>query len=82
MAHLALPPAPPLRVALADDDNRPSFNTRQRLVWLTVATVLITAWLCTLGPLPAVLALVISKHILVAFLVMGLGVDAKRQTEL
>ena len=81
MPQLSPPPVPPVRVALADDDNRPSFKTRQWLVWMTVVTVLVTAWLCTLGPLPAVLSLVVAKHILVAFLVMGLGVDAKRQPE-
>jgi hypothetical protein len=69
-------------VALADGDNGPGFKTRLWLVWMSVVTVLITAWLCTLGPLPAVLSLVIAKHILVAFLVMGLGVDAKRQAQL
>jgi hypothetical protein len=49
---------------------------------MTIATIIVTAWLCTLGPLPAVLSLVVAKHILVAFLVMGLGVDSKRHPEL
>ena len=40
-------------------------------------TILVTAWLVTLGPLPAVLALVTAKHVLVAILVMGLGVDKR-----
>jgi hypothetical protein len=42
----------------------------------TVVTVLATTWFCTLGPIPAILALMVAKHILVAILVMGLGVDA------
>jgi hypothetical protein len=43
---------------------------------MTALTVVITAWFCTLGWIPAVLALMVAKHVLVAILVMGLGVDA------
>jgi hypothetical protein len=43
---------------------------------LTALTVLITGWFCTLGWVPAILALMVAKHVLVAILVMGLGVDA------
>jgi hypothetical protein len=38
-------------------------------------TVLITAWLCTLGAIPAILGLMVAKHVLVAIVMMGLGVD-------
>ena len=41
----------------------------------TLVTVLITAWCCTFGWIPAILALLVAKHILVAILVAGLGVD-------
>lgn len=41
----------------------------------TLTTVLITAWFCTLGWLPSILALVTAKHVLVAILLMDLGVD-------
>lgn len=76
MAHLAPPPPPP-RVALAEDDDRLR-RVRLRLwqLLMTALTVLITAWFCTLGWIPAVLALMVAKHVLVAILVMGLGVDA------
>jgi hypothetical protein len=43
---------------------------------LTALTILITGWFCTLGWVPAILALMVAKHVLVAILVMGLGVDA------
>jgi len=75
MAHLA-PPPPPVRVALADNDG-PSLSARLWMLWMTVLTILVTTWFCTLGPLSAVIALVVAKHVLVAILVMGLGVDAK-----
>jgi hypothetical protein len=68
-----------VRVALADNDGLPGLYARLWMLWLTVLTILITAWFCTLGPLPAVIALVIAKHVLVAILVMGLGVDARDQ---
>jgi hypothetical protein len=47
-------------------------------LWLTLVTLLVTAWLVTLGPIPAIIAVVTAKHVLVAILVMGLGVDAPR----
>jgi hypothetical protein len=76
MAQLA-PPAPPPRVALGDPDDRLR-RVRLRLwqVVLTALTVMITGWFCTLGWVPAILALMVAKHVLVAILVMGLGVDA------
>ncbi len=43
---------------------------------MTALTVLVTGWFCTLGWVPAILALLVAKHVLVAILVMGLGVDS------
>lgn len=78
MPTLAPPPKLP-PVALADGDGLHHLYFRLRLLGLTTATVLATAWLCMLGTVPAILALVTAKHVLVAILVMGLGVDAKEQ---
>ena len=75
MALLAPPPAPP-RVAVGDNDDLRRVRLRLFQVLASTVTVLVTAWLCTLGPIPAILALMVAKHILVAVLVMGLGVDA------
>jgi hypothetical protein len=78
---MAPPPAPP-RVALDDDDGFGRVRLRLSQLWLTFVTILITAWLITLGhPVPAIIALVTAKHVLVAILVMGLGVDAKPAAE-
>jgi hypothetical protein len=82
MVRLAPPPLPPVRIALADDDGIQRLRTRLTLLWATLLTTLVTAWLCTLGPIPAVIALVTAKHVLVAILVMGLGVDAQKRAEL
>jgi hypothetical protein len=77
MASLLAPPPAPPRVAQADNDDIRRFRLRLLQALATVITVLVTAWLCTLGPIPAILGLMVAKHILVAILVMGLGVDAK-----
>jgi hypothetical protein len=75
MALLAPPPAPP-RVAVDDNDDLRRFRLRLAQVLATTITVVATAWVCTLGAIPAILGLMVAKHILVAILVMGLGVDA------
>jgi len=61
-------------------DNDGLKRLRFRLVQILASTVtaLVTIWLCTFGPIPAILALMVAKHVLVAILVMGLGVDAPR----
>ncbi len=79
MAHMAPPQAPP-QVALDDDDRLWRVQLRLWQMWLTLVTVLITVWLITLGPIPGIIAVVTAKHVLVAILVMGLGVDAKPES--
>lgn len=78
MMHIVAPPEPPMLVALGDDDQRRRIDGRLWQIWLTLLTVLATAWLCTLGPIPGVLAVVTAKHVLVAILAMGLSIDAPR----
>ena len=50
---------------------------RRRLVQTgaTVVTIVATGWLCTLGAIPAILALMVAKHVLVAVLMMDLGFE-------
>jgi hypothetical protein len=81
MALIAPPEKPPL-VALGDDDGRVD-RVRLRLCqwWCTLVTVGVTVWLCTLGYIPGIIAVVTAKHILVAIFVMGIGVDAPREVE-
>jgi hypothetical protein len=54
------------------------FRMRVVQVSATSITLSMTAWVCTLGAIPAILGLMVAKHVLVAILVMGLGVDAPR----
>ncbi len=78
MSVLAPPPAPP-RMATGDDDGAKKLRMRLFQVMATLITLLTTAWVCCLGPIPAIIALSIAKHVLVAILMMGLGVDAPRE---
>lgn len=81
MSLLAPPPAPP-GSALEDDGRSRRLRLRHFQVAATISTVLATSWVCTLGVIPAIIALMIAKHVLVAILMMGLGVDAPRAGEI
>lgn len=74
---ITVPPSPPL-IALVDPEGSDHLRLRLHQVTLSAATVLVTAWCVTLGTVPAVISLSIAKHILVAILAMGLGVDKPR----
>jgi hypothetical protein len=75
MPMLLAPPPPPPLVALDDGDGRRRLRHQLRLWTLTAITIILTGWLCTYGAVATVLALAVAKHVLVAILVMGLGVD-------
>lgn len=78
--NMASPPAPP-RVALGDGGESEQIQRKLWQWWLTLVTVLITVWLITLGPIPAIIAVITAKHVLVAILMMGLSVDLKQPAE-
>jgi hypothetical protein len=78
---LAPPPPRPPVVALDDGDGRRRLHHPLRLWTLTAITIVATGWVCTYGAIASVLALAVAKHVLVAILVMGLGVDQTRQHE-
>jgi hypothetical protein len=78
---LSTPPRPPAAVAMADDDGIRRLHFR---IWqwsMSLLTVLATVWFMTLGPIPGIIAVVVAKHILVAILVAGLGVNASQSIE-
>ena len=77
MALLAPPPRTP-RLALDDNDDLKRLRLRLTQIVASIITILVTGWLCTFGAISAILALMVAKHILVAILMMGLGVDAQR----
>jgi hypothetical protein len=77
MSRLAPPPTPP--AIAADDEGARRYRLRCTVVVTTLITLLATAWVCTFGVIPAILALAVAKHVLVAVLAMGLGVDETRR---
>ena len=76
MSLLAPPPRTPL-IGLDDNDGVKRLRLRMTQILATIITLLVTGWFCTFGAIPAILALMTAKHILVAILMMGLGVDAQ-----
>jgi hypothetical protein len=76
MSLLAPPPRTSL-IGLDDNDGAKRVRLRMTQILATIITLLVTGWFCTFGAIPAILALMTAKHILVAILVMGLGVDAQ-----
>jgi hypothetical protein len=65
------PPRSAAPVATGDGDGSRRLQLRLQKISLSTLTVVATAWCITLGPIPAVLACAVAKHILVAVLVMG-----------
>jgi hypothetical protein len=61
---------------MADFRSSPS-PARMRSVQFTatVVTILLTAWMCRLGFVSAIIALLVAKHVLVAILLMNVGLD-------
>ena len=72
MNALAPPPLPP-PVHTPDGDGGRNFRVRMTQVSATLATLLATAYVCSLGAIPAIIALSFAKHVLVAVLMMGIG---------
>ena len=70
--------APPPKTPVIALDEKPGgrMHLRMKQLFYTAITVFLTAWFCTMGVIPAILALVVAKHVLVAILAMGL--DAGR----
>jgi hypothetical protein len=80
MSQLAPPSVPP-RITLAEGDGLERLRFRLWQVFATTVTVLLTVWCVTLGPLPAIIALVVAKHVLVALLIMGLDIYPRYKNE-
>jgi hypothetical protein len=68
-------------MGLGDDDGLNHLRLRLTQVSATAFTVVATGWVCTLGVIPAILGLMVAKHVLVAILLMGVGVDRPRRTD-
>ena len=69
------PPLLPPQTGLDDDDSLRRVRMRLWQFGWSSVVVLVTVWMMTLGWIPGIIAVVTAKHILVAILVMGLGVN-------
>jgi hypothetical protein len=69
MSQLA-PPRPPIMVTVEDDGLR-RLHFRLWQIVMTAMTVLLTTWFITFGAIPAIIALMVAKHVLVAILIRG-----------
>ena len=79
MIRMAIPPSGPITAKGERPGGHLHFRMKQ-VIWAS-ATVLLTAWFCTMGPIPAILALVVAKHVLVAILLMGLDIERRMQAD-
>ncbi len=70
------PPLLPPQTGLDDDDGVQRLRLRLWQVGWSCVVILITVWMMTLGWIPGIVAVLTAKHVLVAILVMGLGVNA------
>ncbi len=82
MIDFSAPPRQPVAVALADDDDLRRVHFRIWQWTMSLLTILVTVWFCTLGPIPGIIAVVIAKHVLVAILVAGLGINARPEIDM
>jgi hypothetical protein len=78
MAMMA-PPQPPPLVTFADGDGMKRVRFRLWQILMAAATIFVTTWFCTFGIIPAILALMVAKHVLVAILIMGMDMPFEQQ---
>jgi hypothetical protein len=67
------PPPPPAAPRVTFDDSRQRMRFRHWQVMATAITIVFTCWFMSFGVLPAILALMVAKHVLVAILAVGLN---------
>ncbi|GIW79996.1 MAG: hypothetical protein KatS3mg105_1803 [Gemmatales bacterium] len=69
------PPRKPPQIAVHDDGGLHRLERKLQILCLTAMTVFGSVWLLTYGYVPGMVGLVVAKHVLVAILAMGLGLD-------
>lgn len=67
---IQLPPTQP--TAVGDHDGIDRVRLRLWQIVATGVTLAFTGWFCTMGVVPAILSVFITKHVLVAILAVGL----------
>lgn len=72
-----LPPQPPLLVTEMDNDGLYRLHFRLWQILMTAITVLVSGWFVTFGVIPAIISLMIAKHVLVAILMVGVHLPSE-----
>ena len=70
MSKAAQPPQPP-RLDFTGSDDLSRMRLRLWQITMTAMTILISGWFCMMGPIHAIITLFITKHVLVAIVVVG-----------
>jgi hypothetical protein len=63
-----------------DDEDLRRLHFRLWQILMAAITVLLTTWFVTFGVIPAIIALMIAKHVLVAILVQGMDQIERKRT--
>jgi hypothetical protein len=71
---IAVPPRLPASMVTLGDGGPRRLDLRLQKILVSTVTIVATSWCITLGPLPAILACAVAKHVLVAVLIMGYDV--------
>jgi hypothetical protein len=66
-----LPPQSPPSITFMGNDGLYHLHFRLWQIMMSAMTVLVSGWFVTFGVIPAILSLMIAKHVLVAILMIG-----------
>lgn len=67
-----MPPGKPPDVGYTDSDGLRRIRVRVWQILMSGITLVLSAWFCSFGVIPAIITLLVAKHVLVAVLVVGL----------
>ena len=76
------PPRPPVQPVVTFDDGLQRVRFRLWQILMAAVTIFITCWFMTFGVMPAIFALLVAKHVLVAILAVGLSLPPLPPKEL
>ena len=62
----------PPSVGYTDSDGLRRIRVRLWQIFMSAVTLVISGWFCTMGVFPAIITLLVAKHVLVAILMVGL----------
>lgn len=67
-----MPPLKPPGVGYTDSDGVRRIRVRLWQIFMSAIVLVLSAWFCSFGVFPAIVTLLVAKHVLVAVIVVGL----------